>query len=73
MKKIYFLFILLAAALSSKSQWTNNTFKNTLVANKDASDIQTANTNDGRTWIAFYSQNGSDYDMRAQLLKLNGI
>ena len=72
MKKIYFLFFLLAAAFSSQSQWTNNTSTNTLVANKDASDIQTANTNDGRTWIAFYSQRGANYDMRAQLLNANG-
>lgn len=72
MKKIYFLFFLLAAAFSSQSQWTKNTSTNTLVANKDASDIQTGNTKDGRTWIAFYSQRGANYDMRAQLLNQNG-
>ncbi len=42
------------------------------VANKDASDIQTVSTSNGQTWIAFYSQNGSNYDMRAQLLDANG-
>jgi len=43
-----------------------------MVADRNASDIQTANTNDGHTWVAFYSQNGDNYDMRAQLLDAYG-
>lgn len=72
MKKIYFSVLLMIAALAAESQFINNTSVNTMVANLDASDIQTASTNDGRTWIAFYSQNGSNYDMRAQLLSVTG-
>lgn len=72
MKKIYILLLLCSASYLVKAQWTDNTSANTIVANKDASDIQIANTNDGRTWIAFYSQNGSNYDMRVQLLDADG-
>jgi hypothetical protein len=72
MKKIYNLLLLCSIVSMVNAQWTNNTRLNTLVANKDASDIQMANTNDGRTWIAFYSNSGSNYDMRAQLLDVNG-
>lgn len=73
MKKIYALILFCATAFFAKAQWTNNTSLNTLVANKNASDIQIAGTDDGRIWIAFYSQNGSNYDMRAQLLDVNGM
>jgi hypothetical protein len=73
MKKIYFLFFLLTAAFSSNSQWTGNKKINTLVANANSSDIQTSNTSDGKTWIAFYSQRGANYYMRAQLLDVNGV
>lgn len=55
-----------------QAQWTSNAKQNTPVAYNNSSDIQTANTNDGKTWIAFYSQNGNNYDMRAQLLDENG-
>lgn len=72
MKKIYTLFLCCATICIANAQWTNKTAVNTVVANVNAADIQTANTNDGRTWIAFYSQNGSNYDMRAQLLDANG-
>ena len=72
MKKIYTSLLLCYAINFANAQWTNNTLQNTLVANVNASDIQTANTNDGRTWIAFYSQRGNNYDMRAQLLNIGG-
>ncbi len=72
MKKIYTALLFCYAANLVNAQWTSNTIENTLVANANASDIQTANTNDGRTWIGFYSQRGNNYDMRAQLLNKNG-
>ena len=72
MKKIYTSLLLCCAINFVNAQWNNNTAQNTLVANANASDIQTANTNDGQTWIAFYSQRGNNYDMRAQLLNANG-
>lgn len=72
MKKLYASFLLCCAISSIHAQWTSNTNQNTLVADANSSDIQTANTNDGKTWIAFYSQRGKNYDMRAQLLDVNG-
>ncbi len=72
MKKVYICFIFLMGMHAATAQWNSNTSVNTLVANADASDIQTANTTDGRTWIAFYSQSGNNYIMRAQLLDANG-
>ena len=72
MKKIYLSFLLCTSLFLVNAQWSNNTNLNTLVAGKDASDIQTVNTSDGRTWIAFYSNTGNNYDMRAQLLDANG-
>lgn len=69
---MYNLLLLCTLFSIGNAQWTDRIQTNTLVANKDASDIQTANTNDGRTWIAFYSNTGSNYDMRAQLLDANG-
>ncbi len=72
MKKIYASLLLCCAINFVNAQWTSALKQNTLVANANASDIQTANTNDGRTWIAFYSQRGNNYDMRAQLLNANG-
>ena len=72
MKEIYASLLFCCAINFVYAQWTSTTNENTLVANANASDIQTANTNDGRTWIAFYSQRGNNYDMRAQLLNANG-
>ena len=63
MKKIY-ISILLSFALGALcAQWNSNTAQNLLVANKNSSDIQVANTTDGRTWIAFYSLRDGNYDM----------
>lgn len=74
MKKISLLFSFLMLTLIGFAQWTNNTSVNTQVSGLNASDQQTAATSDGKTWIAFYSQNATtgNYDMRAQLLDANG-
>jgi len=72
MKKIYLSLLSCMLVYLGNTQWTDKTSVNTMVADRNASDIQTANTNDGRIWIAFYSQNGDKYDMRAQLLDADG-
>ena len=74
MKKMLFFFLVCFLTLQLSAQWTNNTSVNTLVSGLNASDQETAATSDGKTWIAFYSQNSStgNYDMRAQLLDANG-
>jgi hypothetical protein len=71
--KNYFLaslFFLLTSC--AYSQWNPNTFLNLAVSSLNGDDLQTATTSDGKTWIAFYSNNGGNYDMRAQLLDVNG-
>ena len=54
------------------AQWNTNTSVNMLVSGLPTADIQSAPTSDGKTWIAFYHQNGGNYDMRAQLIDANG-
>ena len=55
-----------------QAQWNTNTSVNMLVSGLPTADIQSAPTSDGKTWIAFYHQNGGNYDMRAQLIDANG-
>ncbi len=55
-----------------QAQWNNNTYENILLSGLPTADIQSAPTSDGKTWIAFYHQNGGNYDMRAQLIDANG-
>ena len=54
------------------AQWNTNTYVNMTISGFPTADIQAAPTSDGKTWIAFYHQNGSNYDMRAQLIDANG-
>ncbi len=72
MKYIYTTILLLSISLAGSAQWTMNTFVNVEAAGVNAADLQTATTTDGRTWIAFYSNNAGNYDMRAQLLDAGG-
>ena len=59
-------------SIFSFSQWNPNTSVNLEVAGLNVADLQTASTSDGKTWIAFYNNNGGNYDMRAQLLDIGG-
>lgn len=72
MKKIYTTIFLCCNIFFLHAQWTDNSELNTLVANVNSSDIQVPagqGTSAGESvWIAFYSQNGNNYDMRAQLM-----
>lgn len=54
------------------AQWNTNTSVNMLISGLPTADIQSAPTSDGKTWIAYYHQNGGNYDMRAQLIDANG-
>ncbi len=72
MKKIYMIGAVIILSYTAKTQWNSNTSINLEAAGVNAADIATAGATDGKTWIAFYSQNGSNYDMRAQLLDANG-
>ena len=72
MKKIFTAFAATLYSVLLFAQWNDDTNINTDVAGVNSADISTTATSDGKTWIAFYSQNGSNYDMRAQLLDVNG-
>ncbi len=65
------LAICLLVSGNSFAQWTTNTLLNTEV--KDAVGFEesvplSATTTDGRTWISYFANNGSGYEMRLQLL-----
>lgn len=72
MKKIHLTGIFLLYSLFSFAQWTDDVSKNVQVAGVNAADIQAIGVSGGKTWIAYYSQRGSNYDMRAQLLDSTG-
>jgi hypothetical protein len=55
-----------------KAQWNTNTAVNILISGLPTADLQTANTSDGKQWIAFYHENAGNYDMRAQLIDADG-
>ena len=67
---IVLIFNLVPAMI--QAQWNTNTSENLLISNLLVADMQQAATTDGKTWIAFYHQNGGNYDMRAQLIDANG-
>jgi hypothetical protein len=66
------LMILALMPGTSQAQWNTNTSVNLLISGLPTADMQAAPTADGKTWIAFYHQNGGNYDMRAQLIDANG-
>lgn len=72
MKTFTIFLLILVFPWSGKAQWNNNTFVNLQISSLPTADMQTASTTDGKTWIAFYHQNGGNYDMRAQLIDANG-
>lgn len=72
MKCLYMAAICIFLSLFSYAQWTDDVSKNLLVAGVNSSDIETIGVDGGKTWIAFYSQRGSGYEMRAQLLDSTG-
>jgi len=55
------------------AQWNPNTAVNITVSGLALADMQTASTSDNKTWVAFYNETGSNYDMRAQLIDENGF
>ena len=72
MKSVYLLFFSLFLSASLFAQWTDDVTDNVHVANTDASDIQSVGTTGGKTWIAYYSLENGNYNMRAQLLDSTG-
>ncbi len=55
-----------------KAQWNSNTSVNEEISGLPVADMQSVSTTDGKTWVAFYSQNAGSYNMRAQLFDAEG-
>jgi hypothetical protein len=66
------LFLVLLSG-KIEAQWNPNTSENILISTLPVADMQQAATTDGKTWIAFYHENGGNYDMRAQLIDADGF
>ncbi|MEI6683957.1 MAG: T9SS type A sorting domain-containing protein [Bacteroidota bacterium] len=66
------LFLLSFFPGQARAQWNTNTSVNIQISGLPTADIESVATTDGKTWIAFYHQNGGNYDMRAQLVDANG-
>lgn len=72
MKQFFTALVAVFISIQGFSQWNPDTFVNLEVAALGTGDLQTITTSDGKTWIAFYHNNGGNFDMRAQLLDVNG-
>ena len=67
-----FLLVLSLFPGAIHAQWNDNTSVNIQISGLTIADMQSASTTDGKTWVAFYVQNGNNYDMRAQLIDAAG-
>ena len=67
-----FIFLTALFPGTMMAQWNTNTSVNLEISSLAVADMESVPTTDGKTWIAFYVQTGSNYDMRAQLLDANG-
>jgi hypothetical protein len=57
---------------AADAQWNTNTSVNLQISGLEVADMESVATTDGKTWTAFYVQNGGNYDMRAQLIDQDG-
>jgi len=67
-----FVMISLMPVSVLHAQWNPNTSENIEISGLTIADMQSVATSDAKTWVAFYQQNGSNYDMRAQLFDADG-
>ncbi len=72
MKKIILLLGGLIGLQIAQAQWNPNTSINLEVATVPVMDMQSLTTSTGKTWVAYYHNNNGNYDMRAQLLDVDG-
>jgi hypothetical protein len=72
MRKTFSVVAVLLFAVSSFAQWNPNTSVNLEVATLPIMDMQSLTTSTGKTWVAYYHNNNGNYDMRAQLLDVDG-
>jgi len=69
---IVIFFVLSFLPGTIHAQWNPNTSVNIQISSLTVADMQQAATTDGKTWIAFYAQVGSNYNMMAQLIDADG-
>ena len=69
---ILLLFAIAFSPLALLAQWNTNTSINEEISSLSVADMETVSTTDGKTWVAFYHQNGGVYEMHAQLFDANG-
>ena len=68
------IFLFLFIAFPSHSQWTTNTALNTPVdPASNSNQPLSVTTSDGKTFISYYKQDGSNYNMYLQLLDAQGV
>ncbi len=72
MRKIVFLLLTIFVTFNGFTQWNMNTSVNLEIAGLPVADMHSLTTSTGKTWVAFYHQNSGNYDMRAQLLDVDG-
>ena len=73
MKHIVSLCVLFFSMFTASAQWNDSTNQNLETAGLQSGDVIAGATSNGGTFIAFYSQNGANFDMRVQLLNAQGI
>ncbi len=69
---LYLLVTIIIFPVTLHAQWNPNTSVNLLISSLPVADMQATPTSNGKTWIAYYHENGGNYDMRAQLIDENG-
>ena len=67
-----FAFLLTMMCGVARAQFNTNTSVNLQISGLNDADHHSAATTDGKMWIAFFRQNGSTYNMMAQLLDASG-
>ena len=70
--KLLYISLFLLSSLFASAQWNADVAVNLEVASTEAGPMQTLSTSDGKTWIAFYETVSGGYQMKAQLLDVNG-
>lgn len=66
------LTIFIIQPLTMKGQWNTNTAQNLNISGMEAGPMESASTSDDKVWVAFYSTNEGNFDMRAQLFDASG-
>lgn len=61
-----------AQPLTTKGQWNTNTAQNLAISGLETGPMESATGSDGKVWVAFYSTNEGNFDMRAQLFDASG-